>query len=115
MITVKNNSKSAIGLHGREIAPGESIQIPEAEINGSRIIATWLEKGFLVVVEPEYIEAQAINEKEPRQIPANAAAQAEQDEKDRLIKALGEIGIERDRRYSVETLRDLLKNSEQDQ
>lgn len=110
MIAVKNNSKATLGLPGGvHLQPGQSVEIEEAAAYGSRVIMAWAEKGILLVGEPVYIEAQAIDEEEPRMVPANAAAQAEQDEKDRLIAALAEIGIKRDRRYSVETLRDLLK------
>lgn len=96
---VINNAKSPIGLPGYGvIMQGETS--PEIRddhwerFKANRVIAGWLSRGMLV----EAVELEPVRDEEPQS-----------DEKDELISALAEIGINRDRRSSVDRLRSELE------
>ncbi|MBN49981.1 MAG: hypothetical protein CMN85_10600 [Spongiibacteraceae bacterium] len=99
-----NNGKAPLGIPGNPLLePGQSIIcLNWDEIQDNKIVQAWLVKRVLTAGEqsPEYQESAA-------KVPAVEATD-DMSRKDELIAQLAELGINRDRRSSVERLESML-------
>lgn len=96
---IKNATAKAISLPGHIIEAGQTAHVPEwLALRGSPVVAAWVKARILIVCDqPEPVEA-----------PVEAVA----DEKDELIAQLLDLGIHRDRRSSLESLKAALADAE---
>lgn len=117
MTTITNHSKRPLGLHsGVILLPGVATPVDGwAELSKNRVIAAWVDAGVLTVgdaaTSPAGAEDIQIEPASPADEPlqdAEAEKPADQDEKDALLSELRTLGVNRDRRASVEKLRELL-------
>ncbi len=95
---MKNVCNSALGIPNvGTIEPGATGEISSDLLKKNRIVAAWVENGMLV-------EAEAPSKSDQ--------GDSDDDEKDTLIEALAEYGIKKNKRSSVESLREALAEAE---
>ncbi len=129
-VKLTNTGRSPLGIPGNPLLEaGESINCFNwDELADNKVIAGWVEKGFLTVsradddsepaavVEQEYTESETdepateASESEPEDQAEQEESDdsSEMDEKDEIIAELKTFGVNRDRRTSIEKLRELL-------
>lgn len=103
MATITNNHQGPIGLpNGIVLAPGSKTLVPSwPDVAGNAVVKAWVRNKILAV------------EAAPDALPDPPADDrtGEQIEKDDLIAALADFGIEKTRRSSVESLRAALEDA----
>lgn len=103
MTTVTNNHRGPIGLpNGIVLAPGSKTLVPSwPDVAGNAVVKAWVRNKILAVeAAPDALPQPAEDDRTPEQI-----------EKDDLLAALSEFGIEKTRRSSVESLRAALEDA----
>lgn len=110
MTNVTSHHDAPLGLPGGPVIPaGKTVFVDKwSFIKDHHVVQAWLKAGVISAEDAEDEPVEPGTDDASENPPVNPAADAENVQKDELIRKLAELGIKRNRRYSVENLQEQL-------